>query len=99
LAVVAIAGVFLAVRANFDPSQGPARLIFGFEAVIIGGVGRPWGAGPGGLILRGGQAGGGPLCPPRAHPRRGVATPFCTSSRARRGRRACCPRCACEGRA
>src|SRR6516165_10564772 len=39
LAVVAIAGVFLAVRANFDPSQGPARLIFGFEAVIIGGLG------------------------------------------------------------
>jgi len=37
LAVVAIAGVFLAVRANFDPSQGPARLIFGFEAVIIAG--------------------------------------------------------------
>src|SRR5215470_13698481 len=37
LAVIAIAGVFLAVRANFDPAIGPARLIFGFEAVIIGG--------------------------------------------------------------
>ncbi len=37
LAIVAIAGVFLAVRANFDPAIGPARLIFGFEAVIIGG--------------------------------------------------------------
>ena len=34
LAVVAIAGVFLAVRTNFDPASGPARLIFGFEAVI-----------------------------------------------------------------
>jgi branched-chain amino acid transport system permease protein len=39
LSVVAIAGVFLAVRANFDPAIGPARLIFGFEAVIIGGLG------------------------------------------------------------
>src|SRR5499426_3941864 len=39
LAVVAIAGVFLAVRTNFDPAIGPARLIFGFEAVIMGGLG------------------------------------------------------------
>ena len=39
LAIVAIAGVLLAVRANFDPAIGPARLIFGFEAVIIGGLG------------------------------------------------------------
>ena len=43
LAVVAIAGVFLAVRTNFDPASGPARLIFGFEAVIIGGLGNLWG--------------------------------------------------------
>ena len=34
--MLAIAGVLLAVRANFDPAIGPARLIFGFEAVIIG---------------------------------------------------------------
>ena len=40
LAVVAIAGVLLAIRANFDPAIGPARLIFGFEAVIIGGLGK-----------------------------------------------------------
>jgi len=38
LAVIAIAGVLLAVRTNFDPAIGPARLIFGFEAVIIGGI-------------------------------------------------------------
>jgi branched-chain amino acid transport system permease protein len=56
LAVVAIAGVFLAVRANFDPSQGPARLIFGFEAVIIGGLGSMWGTLAGGLILGVAQA-------------------------------------------
>src|SRR5258706_9777190 len=41
LAIVAVAGVLLAVRANFDPSIGPARLIFGFEAVIIGGLPPP----------------------------------------------------------
>src|SRR5215831_9970573 len=43
LAVIAIAGVLLAVRSNFDPSIGPARLILGFEAVIIGGLGSMWG--------------------------------------------------------
>lgn len=51
MAVVAIAGVLLAVRANFDPSLGPARLIFGFEAVIIGGLGSMWGTLVGGIIL------------------------------------------------
>jgi branched-chain amino acid transport system permease protein len=63
LAVVAIAGVFLAVRANFDPSQGPARLIFGFEAVIIGGLGSMWGTLAGGLILGVAQAIGAHLDP------------------------------------
>jgi branched-chain amino acid transport system permease protein len=63
LAVVAIAGVFLAVRANFDPSQGPARLIFGFEAVIIGGLGSLWGTLAGGLILGVAQAIGAHLDP------------------------------------
>jgi branched-chain amino acid transport system permease protein len=56
LAVVAIAGVFLAVRANFDPAIGPARLIFGFEAVIIGGLGSLWGTFAGGLVLGVAQA-------------------------------------------
>ena len=51
LAVVAIAGVFLAVRANFDPAIGPARLIFGFEAVVIGGLGSMWGTLVGGIVL------------------------------------------------
>jgi branched-chain amino acid transport system permease protein len=63
LAVVAIAGVFLAVRANFDPSQGPARLIFGFEAVIIGGLGSLWGTLAGGLILGVAQAVGAHINP------------------------------------
>ena len=63
LAVVAIAGVFLAVRANFDPSIGPARLIFGFEAVIIGGLGSLWGTLIGGIILGVAQAIGAQIDP------------------------------------
>ncbi len=51
LAVVAIAGVFIGMRANFDPAIGPGRLIFGFEAVIIGGLGNLWGTLAGGVIL------------------------------------------------
>jgi branched-chain amino acid transport system permease protein len=63
LAVVAIAGVLLAVRANFDPSIGPARLIFGFEAVIIGGLGSLWGTLAGGVMLGVAQAIGAKLDP------------------------------------
>lgn len=63
LAVVAVAGVFLAVRANFDPSIGPARLIFGFEAVIMGGLGSMWGTLAGGVILGVAQAVGAQLDP------------------------------------
>jgi branched-chain amino acid transport system permease protein len=51
MAVVAVAGVFLAIRSNFDPFMGPSRLIFGFEAVIIGGLGNLWGTLAGGIIL------------------------------------------------
>lgn len=51
LVVVAIAGIFLGVRTSFDPSAGPDRLIFGFEAVIIGGLGNLWGTLIGGIIL------------------------------------------------
>ncbi len=63
LAVVAIAGIFLAVRTNFDPSIGPARLIFGFEAVIIGGLGNMWGTLVGGVILGVSQAIGAQIDP------------------------------------
>jgi branched-chain amino acid transport system permease protein len=63
LAVVAIAGVLLAVRANFDPTIGPARLIFGFEAVIIGGLGSLWGTLAGGIMLGVAQAIGAKLDP------------------------------------
>jgi branched-chain amino acid transport system permease protein len=40
LAIVSVAGVFLGIRTNFDPSIGPSRLVFAFEAVIIGGLAR-----------------------------------------------------------
>ena len=63
LAVIAIAGVFLAVRTNFDPAIGPARLIFGFEAVIIGGLGSIWGTLAGGIILGVSQAIGAQIDP------------------------------------
>ena len=51
LAVVGLAGVLLAVRTNFDPAAGPTRLIFGFEAVIIGGLASFWGTLAGGILL------------------------------------------------
>jgi branched-chain amino acid transport system permease protein len=63
LAVVAVAGVLLAVRTNFDPAIGPARLIFGFEAVIIGGLGSLWGTLLGGVILGVAQAIGAHIDP------------------------------------
>jgi branched-chain amino acid transport system permease protein len=51
LVLVGIAGVFLGIRTNFDPSIGPSRLLFAFEAVIIGGLGSIWGTLAGGIIL------------------------------------------------
>ena len=63
LGVVAIAGVFLGVRSNFDPFMGPGRLIFGFEAVIIGGLGNLWGTLVGGVILGVSQAIGAQINP------------------------------------
>ena len=49
--VVIIAALYLGVRSNFDPSIGPARLIYAFEAVIIGGLGSLWGTLLGGIII------------------------------------------------
>jgi len=63
LAVTAIAGVLLGIRTGFDPAGGGARLIFGFEAVIIGGLGNLWGTLAGGVILGIAQAIGGQIHP------------------------------------
>jgi len=51
LAVCAVAAFFLGARAQFDPTIGPARLIYAFEAVIIGGLGSLWGTLAGGIVL------------------------------------------------
>ena len=49
--VATIAALYLGIRANFDPTIGPARLIYAFEAVIIGGLGSLWGTLAGGVII------------------------------------------------
>ncbi len=51
MVIVTIAALYLGTRANFDPTAGPARLIYAFEAVIIGGLGSLWGTLAGGIIL------------------------------------------------
>lgn len=63
LAVTSVAGVFLGIRTSFDPAIGGSRLIFGFEAVIIGGLGNLWGTLAGGVILGVAQALGGQINP------------------------------------
>jgi branched-chain amino acid transport system permease protein len=63
LATVAVAGVFLGMRTTFDPSVGPARLIFAFEAVIIGGLGSLWGTLAGGVVLGVAQTVGAQISP------------------------------------
>jgi branched-chain amino acid transport system permease protein len=50
-ATVALAGVAFGMYSSFDPTAGPPRLIFAFEAVVIGGMGSLWGTLAGGIIL------------------------------------------------
>jgi branched-chain amino acid transport system permease protein len=50
-ATVAVAGLMFAMRSSFDPSIGPSRLLFAFEAVVIGGLGSLWGTLLGGVVL------------------------------------------------
>jgi branched-chain amino acid transport system permease protein len=51
MVVVTVAAFYLGTRANFDPTIGPARLIYAFEAVIIGGLGSLWGTLLGGIVI------------------------------------------------
>lgn len=51
LAIAALAGTFFGMRSSFDPTLGPAQLIFAFEAVVIGGLGSLWGTLLGGIAL------------------------------------------------
>ena len=58
-----LAALYLGMRANFDPSIGPARLIYAFEAVIIGGLGSLWGTLAGGIIIGVAQTAGAAVNP------------------------------------
>jgi len=44
---VALAGLMFGMQSSFSPSIGPKRLLFAFEAVVIGGLGSLWG----GMVL------------------------------------------------
>lgn len=50
-ATVGLAGVFLGARTTFAPGAGSSQLLFGFEAVVIGGLGSLWGTLVGGIVL------------------------------------------------
>jgi branched-chain amino acid transport system permease protein len=63
LAIAFAGGVMFAIHTDFDPAAGPAWLIFGFEAMIIGGLGNIWGALAGGVILGVAQSIGAQLDP------------------------------------
>jgi branched-chain amino acid transport system permease protein len=63
IATAALAGAFFGMRSSFDPTLGPAQLIFAFEAVVIGGLGSLWGTLVGGIILGVAQAVGAVIDP------------------------------------
>lgn len=49
--ILGLAAIFAALRATVSPSDGPAQLIYAFEAIIIGGMGSIWGAFLGSMVL------------------------------------------------
>jgi branched-chain amino acid transport system permease protein len=49
--LIAVAGVFQAMRTTVSPADGPLLLLFAFEAVIIGGMGSFWGTFVGAMVL------------------------------------------------
>jgi branched-chain amino acid transport system permease protein len=51
LAVIALAAVMYGIRTPFSPTAGPERLLYSFEAVVLGGLGNVWGTFAGGLII------------------------------------------------
>jgi branched-chain amino acid transport system permease protein len=51
LAVTSLAAVLYGMRTPFSPSAGPERLLFAFEAVVLGGLGNLWGTFAGGLVI------------------------------------------------
>ena len=78
LGTVALAGLAFGMYSSFGPASGPTRLLFAFEAVVIGGLGSLWGTLAGGIVLGVAQAIGapstrasGPGRPPRVPGRAG----------------------------
>jgi branched-chain amino acid transport system permease protein len=63
MVVICVSALFLGMRAGFDPSIGPARLLYAFEAVIIGGLGSLWGTLAGGIVIGVAQAVGAHIDP------------------------------------
>lgn len=49
--VITLSALYFGNRAQFDPTIGAFRLLYAFEAVIIGGLGSLWGTLAGGVIL------------------------------------------------
>ncbi len=48
---VALAGLALGMYTSVSPSSGPSYLLYGFAAVVIGGLGSLWGTLLGGIVL------------------------------------------------
>jgi len=63
MVTVTIAGMFLAMRATFEPYSGAPQLLFAFEAAVIGGAGSLWGTLIGGIVLGIAQTVGASLHP------------------------------------
>lgn len=51
MAVTGLAAVLYGIRTPFAPAAGPDRLLFAFEAVVLGGLGSLWGSFAGGLVI------------------------------------------------
>ncbi len=51
MAVTGLAAVLYGIRTPFAPAAGPERLLFAFEAVVLGGLGSLWGSFAGGLLI------------------------------------------------
>jgi branched-chain amino acid transport system permease protein len=51
VATVALAGIFFGMHTQFSPTSGNDYLLFGFETVVIGGLGSIWGTLVGGIVL------------------------------------------------
>lgn len=48
---VALAGLALSMYSQVSPTAGPSYLLYGFEAVVVGGLGSLWGTLAGGMVL------------------------------------------------